>query len=425
MSKISATKLIYFAGLLTVFILIFLPSITFPQTTKTITNSQPACVSVDPAFLDLGRTLDVTITGENTHFDSRSVVTFSCADITVNSQKVISATEIIVNITIGEDPALCPSDITVTTGSSEVVTCVRPFETEPPPPSCVSVDPSFAMPGSNLDVVITGVNTHFDTTSEVIYSCPGVTVNSVTATSVTTIIANITIAYDAPASCCGVECDIIVTTGNEQIICPESFLGMATCYGTCNSIIPSMVSAGETLDVNINFNEEGISTVENLSVEFECNGITVNSITLNSDPSDCPTEVKANITVADTAQDCTGNIVISGSSGVGIVCTDAFTVIGKKECTISVSPTLVKTGFLLGRSYTFIITGLNCAFDRNTTVVITGMRNVKITDFSDNSLTVTAWTNPVILSGKGEKTVSVKTGDTETTSKLIVRGLVF
>ena len=201
-------------------ILEVLPSYFIPVS---IPTCQPQCLSVDPAFGGPGETIDVTITGENTHFDTTSVVTFSCAAIAVNSVTANSATSIIANITIAEDATLCQSDINVTTGS-EVVTCVPPFEIPPPPsPKCVSVVPLKIQVGETKDVVIklegidlTGITDDIN----VVFGCAGVTVNSSTVTSATEITANITVSKTAQ-DCTG---DVTITgVDNVGIVCPTDF----------------------------------------------------------------------------------------------------------------------------------------------------------------------------------------------------------
>ena len=90
-----------------------------------------------------------------------------------------------------------------------------------PPPSCVSVDPAFGNPGDTLDITITGANTTFGDTSEISFSCAGITVasSSVTATSPTELVAPISIAADA-APCAS---DVTVTTGDEVVTCAGGF----------------------------------------------------------------------------------------------------------------------------------------------------------------------------------------------------------
>ncbi len=101
--------------------------------TKTVTVTAcdapvPACGTVDPTFAGPGETATLTITGTDTSFaDGSTTVAFSCAGVTVDSVTVDSATQLTVAITIASDAAEGTCDITITTGSEEVV-CSGAFE---------------------------------------------------------------------------------------------------------------------------------------------------------------------------------------------------------------------------------------------------------------------------------------------------------
>ena len=81
--------------------------------------------------------------------------------------------------------------------------------------SCIDVIPSSGSQGTTLDMTIAGSNTHFAPASLVSFSCTGITVNSTTVNSLTHLIANITIASNAPLG----GCDVSVVTGSETITC--------------------------------------------------------------------------------------------------------------------------------------------------------------------------------------------------------------
>jgi hypothetical protein len=154
-----------------------------------------------------GRSLDVTITGADTHFDDTSQVSFSCQGIMVNSVTANSATELTANITIACDAPQDRCDVSVATGS-ETITCSRAFEIVLDACDFLAptVTPSAAGAGETLDVAIMvsyrDVRTIKDL--DVLFSCAGITVNSVTANSASTVTANITVA-DGAAPCSGSE----------------------------------------------------------------------------------------------------------------------------------------------------------------------------------------------------------------------------
>lgn len=63
-------------------------------------TAQIPSVAVSPAEGNAGTTMNVTITGTETSFNQLTTVSFSCADITVNSVTINSATDLIANISI-------------------------------------------------------------------------------------------------------------------------------------------------------------------------------------------------------------------------------------------------------------------------------------------------------------------------------------
>ena len=68
---------------------------------------------------------------------------------------------------------------------------------------------------------------------------------------------------------------------------------------------------------------------------FGCSGVTVNSATANS-----ATTVKANITVTEAAAGGACDVTVTGGAtgSVGVICANAFTVVPKLPCTITVAP---------------------------------------------------------------------------------------
>ena len=287
-------------------------------------------------------------------------------------------------------------------------------------PECVSVDPAFGIPGGTLDVTITGENTKFDETSVVSFSCAYLTINSQTVSSPTEIVATITIAEEALSNIC----DVTVTTGSNSVTCafeifPDPWFPPV--------ISPSEVKAGETIDITITLYNIDLTrkTITKDNINFGCTGVTVNSATVNS-----ATTIKANISVAKDAPDCTGDVTIKDASDVGIVCKDAFKVVWVvwDNCMkMMVDPSVVRTGFFFPRTTNLTITSdYGCNFDDNTSVTISGGVKVLKTELmSATELKVTVQIPPVILGGKGSNTVTVQTGDIATAMTLTVQGLLF
>lgn len=90
------------------------------------------CLAVDPGSAETGRDKNhvITITGEDTNFvDGVTEVVFACGGITVENTEVISATEVVAQITIAMDAAQGMCDVRVITGEEEM-TCEDAFLVE-------------------------------------------------------------------------------------------------------------------------------------------------------------------------------------------------------------------------------------------------------------------------------------------------------
>ena len=136
--------------------------------------------------------------------------------------------------------------------------------TPPDIPQCLSITPAIGGNGDTLDIIIKGEDTHFDTTSEVYIDCLGIAINSLTVTSATEILANITIAGNAEKE----SCDISIKTGDETITCTNAFT-ISPCELT--EINPSSVDSGVFLPQialiritaeKANFDSSSIVTIE-------------------------------------------------------------------------------------------------------------------------------------------------------------------
>ena len=109
--------------------------VELPQVITSTESDEPEIKDIEPDEGDPGQTLDVLITGENTHFNATSEVSFSLSDgITVGIPTVDNATSMTVTITIATDAPVGKRDVTVTTviteGVTEVVTKEDGFEVE-------------------------------------------------------------------------------------------------------------------------------------------------------------------------------------------------------------------------------------------------------------------------------------------------------
>jgi hypothetical protein len=246
-----------------------------------------------------GTTLNIEIFGANTNWLDTSTVTFSGTDIQVNSVHAASATRLNANITIAPGAPPGFRDVTVKTnlsGAVETATGIGAFNVvaAPTSPTIVDVSPSTGFPGQTLDVAITGGATNFVNGTSTADFGSEITVNSVSVSSPTQAVANITIANDAVI---GLR-DVSVTTdaefAGESVEGPFRVASAEAAIPIVAGIRPTQVFTGDTASLTITGENThfGAGSV----VSFEGSGITVNSVAANS-----PTELVANIAVAPDA----------------------------------------------------------------------------------------------------------------------------
>lgn len=184
----------------------------------------PTVLGVSPVQGAQGQTLDVLISGQNTHFvNGSSSATFG-SDVTVNSLTVLSSVSARANITINSAATIGFRDVRVTTGS-EIATenAVGPFLVTAPPlaiPRVTLLNPAEGQRGQTMNVAVTGVNTNFENgVSRASFTGDGILVNNTTVTSPTAAVTNITIAVNATL---GFR-DVSMTTGSQTAVVLNGF----------------------------------------------------------------------------------------------------------------------------------------------------------------------------------------------------------
>lgn len=281
-------------------------------------------------------------------------------------------------------------------------------------PQCDDIDPRYAQSGKTEDVTIYGIDTHFDDTSQVSFSCQGVTVKSVTANSATKIVVSITIACDAPRD----SCDVKVTTGTEQYTCPEAFeIIPAFPCGIIRDVIPSTGRAGETLNVKITTCDINLQGAHNLEVIFSSASITVNSTTITGS-----TEMTVNITIDECIPSEKCFLRVKSSDGCGIEEYAPFSI-DAKLCTLEINPGSVRTGLFFPRIREITIKGTCSNFDSSSTVDIYGMRTIKVLETTADKIRALVLIPPKFrtISENKKKAVTVTTGGEECTGIIEVK----
>jgi hypothetical protein len=151
--------------------------------------------SVSPGSGRQGDTLDVVITGS--HLEGTTAVSFGAGidalGIGVNSIRVDGPTRLTVNVSIDANANLELRDVVVVTPLG-LATLEDGFTVERAAPTISSIEPGSGHQGATLNVLVRGTNL---LGTESVSFGPGVTVNSFTLISFTTMRVNIGIAADA------------------------------------------------------------------------------------------------------------------------------------------------------------------------------------------------------------------------------------
>ena len=167
-------------------------------------NAPPTVISTSPGSLGQGAAnQNVTINGAN--FVNGAVAAFSGPGISVNTTAWVSATRLTANITIAAGAAPGARDVTVTNPDTGTDTASNAF-TVNPGPTLTSTSPSSRGQGAtNRNVTINGAD--FVNGAVASFSGTGITVNSTTFSSATTLIANITISVPRQSASVGRDSD--------------------------------------------------------------------------------------------------------------------------------------------------------------------------------------------------------------------------
>ncbi|HEX4004971.1 MAG TPA: Ig-like domain-containing protein [Acidobacteriaceae bacterium] len=279
-----------------------------------VTSTPVGIIYVSPSNARQLTTLDVGITGLNTHFaQGTTQVIFGGPQITVNKVTVTSPTQLTANITTsylysGVTTASPPGfqTIYVNTGDEQVL---GGFAVDAPAtPTILGVSPDSTQQGSTVNVTITGSLTNWaQGTSELILGA-GVTVANLEITSPTTATATISASPTAPVG----GNSVIMITGSEidsgtgfsvtpsaayiitvapNVQCVGDFI--AYCGGGGSSTVP-VVSQLQTVTLNIT----GVGThwLEGETTLSFGPGVSTDSLAITS-----PTTATAQITVLSSA----------------------------------------------------------------------------------------------------------------------------
>jgi hypothetical protein len=270
------------------------------------------------------------------------------------------------------------------------------------PPSLSSANPANGRLTQTLSVAITGSFSNFYQGISTANFGPGITVNSVSVSSPTSLTASITIAPSATLGATNVH----VTTGSEALTLTNGFTVLSA--PTVVSANPNTANLGQT-SLNVVLTGSGTTWLNGtgtLGANFGAAGVTVNSIVASSD-----TSATANISIDPAATLGARNVTVTKgtetASGTGI-----FTVAANPAIS-SINPNSGR----LTQTLSVVIATSNLTIDGTTTVDFgAGITINSVTPNSPAAGSVTA--NITITSGAalGARNVVVTTGAASATA---------
>ncbi|MDX2151723.1 MAG: Ig-like domain-containing protein [Bryobacteraceae bacterium] len=349
--------------------------------------------SLNPVQGTQGQTLNVAVTGLNTNFDGTTLVNFG-AGITTNSVTVTNATSASANITISSAATPGPRTVTATTqGQSAAIT--NGFTVIAGTPAINIVSPNQGTQGQTLNVDLTAQFTNFVQGATVVDFGPGITVNTVTVNSPTTLTANITIGalaatgLRAVAANTGLE-NASRTNGFNVLPSAAALLSVLPNTGRQNETVTGVTVTGQ------NTNWANGTTV----VTFSGTGVGATNLVVNS-----PTSLTFDAVIASNATLGLRNVTVS-TGGETPTLNNAFTV----QAGLPVIDTAAPNNARQAETLNVIVSGLFTSFVQGSTTASFGdgitVNSVTVTSPTTATVNITIAPNAVV----GARTVTLTTG---------------
>jgi hypothetical protein len=167
---------------------------------------KPKLISVSPSSGNSGQTLDVNITGSNTHFLQASTMAyfgFLQTGSFVNSVNVVNDSLLIANVSIPASAVTGYYDVSTNDSIDRYISKLNCFYVNGNPgPVITSITPATGTAGETLDITIKAANTHFVSGStNTVYFVQGnrsLFTNSFNKVDDTTLMVNITVPLNTP-----------------------------------------------------------------------------------------------------------------------------------------------------------------------------------------------------------------------------------
>ena len=265
---------------------------------------KPELILVSPDSAMAGENLDVVFTGINTHFNQASATSiyfdfFQGSQTVVADFEILSETQLKANLTVPLNCKTGDYSASIYNDLDGYLTLFNGFRVcGENPPALIALSPDNAEAGETLDIIFTGVNTHFDQASstfinlDYFYQGSSTTVNSITKINNTQLKANIKIPAKVFPGNYGAS---VYNEIDGYLYLPNSFYLREKSLPSIKSISPDQADPGQTLNITITGLNTNFFQSSTTLIDFEFNascGTIVNSINILSN-----TSMLANITI--------------------------------------------------------------------------------------------------------------------------------
>jgi hypothetical protein len=212
-----------------------------------VTSTPATLTLIDPFHASPGTSATVTIRGSNTSFAQGSTTVGFGPDITTSGLTIAGPTELTVDVSVGADAARGWRSAFVNTGAEQLTIGFRVDTADAP--AIAAIAPATGSQGeSGITVTISGANTNFNDSSEVIVGA-GVSVFGAQVLSPTQITASIAISPTAPVGPNTVF--VLTTVGSTQEIASGAGFSVLRGPALLQSVTPGAAAQNDVLSVSL------------------------------------------------------------------------------------------------------------------------------------------------------------------------------
>lgn len=367
----------------------------------TVTPSLALIAAIMPNTSAQGTTITVDVTGQNTHWDGST--TFSIGDgIVITNAQVNSPTDATLTLAIPAYAGEGPTSATAHTGG-EVANINNGFVVTAGTPYLLSSGPGSVPQQGSAVFTILSQATKWLTNPPVVSYGLGIELTNTTVTSDTSLTVD---GYVDPTTPVGYR-NLTVTTGT-QVLGINNAIYVSPGPAVINNLSPNTAGQGANITTLL-INGTNTHWLQGTTQITSFPGVVVNSFVVNS-----PTQISANITVAETAP--AGQVSVTVST-VGEVATgiNVFTITQTQPELLAAVPSsgvqgLTETPVTLTGAFTHFNTAGGCAPNCSTLNFGTGITVDPATVVASSPTSVTADITISPTTTLGYRNVSVATG---------------